>query len=105
MDINKLSGKDIQSMILDELAYDLQKDIDRELMKSLWPVERYNHIKTWKARNGTKMHRIECNDEVWDWLRTEHDQYGVSNPDWWVYDRKINITDKLYSLLVLRWAE
>jgi hypothetical protein len=51
------------------------------------------------------MHRIGINDEIREWLEVEHNQYGVSNPDWWKYGGKINITDKLYTLLVLRFAE
>jgi hypothetical protein len=51
------------------------------------------------------MHRIAANDEVRDWLDTEHSQYGVSNLDWWKFQDSINITDKLLTLLVLRFAE
>jgi len=51
------------------------------------------------------MHRIAANDEVRKWLDTEHSQYGVSNPEWWKFEKQINITDKLFTLLVLRFAE
>jgi hypothetical protein len=51
------------------------------------------------------MHRIGANDEVRAWLEEHHNQYGVSNPDWWKVQNQINITDKLFTLLVLRFAE
>jgi hypothetical protein len=51
------------------------------------------------------MHRIAANDEVREWLDSEHNQLGVANPDWWKFEDSINITDKLFTLLVLRFAE
>jgi len=68
-------------------------------------MDKYRVRKSWCDRRGRKMHRIAANDEVREWLDTEHSQYGVSNPDWWKFEDSINITDKLYTLLVLRFAE
>lgn len=101
----QLGKSTLMNEIMREQAKQMQEAIDKEIIRSLWTIERYNHIKTWRARNGTKMHRIECGDEIYDWLVTEHPQQGNNNPDWWRFDRKINITDKLYTLLTLRWAE
>lgn len=95
----------LENSMLKHQAQLMQRSIDRMIMDEFWTPERYNHVKSWRARNGTKMHRIECNDAVYEWLETEHSQYGKNNPDWWKFGNMINITDKLYTLLVLRWAE
>ena len=101
----QLGKSTLQDTMIKHQAQLMQRSIDRQIMQSLWKMERYNHVKSWKSRNGTKMHRIECNDEVYDWLVTEHPQAGRNNPDWWKFERMINITDQLYTLLTLRWAE
>ena len=83
----------------------MQRSIDRMVMEEIWSLKKYHVNKSWTDRRGRKMHRISANDEVREWLDTEHNQYGVSNPDWWKFENSINITDKLYTLLVLRFAE
>ena len=83
----------------------MQKSIDKMILDEIWALDKYRVRKSWTDRRGRKMHRIAANDEVRDWLDTEHSQYGVSNPDWWKFENSINITDKLYTLLVLRFAE
>jgi len=83
----------------------MQRSIDRMVMEEIWSLYKYRIHKSWTDRRGHKMYRISANDEVREWLDTEHSQYGVSNPDWWKFENKINITDKLFTLLVLRFAE
>jgi hypothetical protein len=39
-----------------------------------------------------------------EWCEEEHNQAGVSNPEWWQFRTQINITDKLLTLLVMRWS-
>jgi hypothetical protein len=82
----------------------LSRSIDQVIIDEICNMKPYSIIKTWRDRRGRKMHRVSVNYQVLDWLATEHNQYGVSNPEWWKFDGKINITDKLYTLLVLRWA-
>jgi len=83
----------------------MQRSIDRMVMEEIWSLYKYRIHKSWTDRRGRKMHRIAANDEVREWLEVEHNQYGVSNPDWWKFEKQINITDKLFTLLVLRFAE
>ena len=83
----------------------MQRSIDRMIIDEIWALDKYRVRKSWTDRRGRKMHRIAANDEVRDWLDTEHSQYGVSNPDWWKFQNSINITDKLFTLLALRFAE
>jgi hypothetical protein len=42
--------------------------------------------------------------EIYQWLEEEHNQAGASNPEWWQFREQINITDKLLTLLVMRWS-
>ena len=102
--LGKSSISDIQSIILKQQAAAMQKSIDRMIIDEIW-MDKYRVRKSWTDRRGRKMHRIGVNDEVREWLDTEHNQYGVSNPDWWKFEDSINITDKLFTLLVLKFAE
>ena len=95
----------LEYAILREHAKQMSDSIDRMIIDELWRLPRYRVNKSWTDRRGRKMHRIGANDEVREWLATEHSQYGVSNPEWWAAHNYINITDKLYTLLVLRWSE
>jgi len=83
----------------------MQRSIDRAIIDEIWALDKYRVRKSWTDRRGRKMHRIAANDEVREWLDTEHNQLGVANPDWWKFEDSINITDKLFTLLVLRFAE
>jgi len=83
----------------------IQKSIDKMIIDELWGIKTYQLNKSWTDRRGRKMHRIGANDEVREWLEEHHNQLGVSNPDWWKFENQINITDKLFTLLVLRFAE
>jgi hypothetical protein len=94
-----------EQAMLRELSQEMSENIDRMIIDEIYGLSKYRVHKSWRDRRGRKMHRIGANDEVREWLATEHNQYGVSNPDWWKFENSINITDKLYTLLVLRFAE
>ena len=99
------STVNLEYAILQEQAKAMQKSIDKMIIDEIWALDKYRIRKSWTDRKGRKMRRIAANDEVRDWLDTEHSQHGVSNPDWWKFQDSINITDKLLTLLVLRFAE
>jgi hypothetical protein len=94
----------LEQSILRHQTQLLQRSIDRAIIDEIW-IDKYRVRKSWRDRRGRKMHRIGANDEVRAWLEEHHNQYGVSNPDWWKFENQINITDKLFTLLVLRFAE
>ena len=101
-------GKSILSLeqsIIRHQAAAISKSIDRMIIDEIWRLDNYRVHKSWRDRRGRKMHRIGANDEVRAWLEEHHNQFGVSNPDWWKFENQINITDKLFTLLVLRFAE
>jgi hypothetical protein len=95
----------LEYTILKQQAEAMQKSIDKMIIDEIWALDKYRIRKSWTDRKGRQMHRIAANDEVRDWLDTEHSQYGASTPDWWKFQDSINITDKLLTLLVLRFAE
>lgn len=95
----------LEHAILKQQAAAMQKSIDKMIIDEIWALDKYRIRKSWTDRRGRQMHRIAANDEVRDWLVTEHNQYGISNPDWWKFQDSINITDKLFTLLALRFAE
>jgi hypothetical protein len=103
--VGKSSINDIQNIILKQQALEMQKSIDKMILDEIWGLKKYHVNKSWQDRRGRKMHRIGANDEVRAWLEENHSQYGVANPDWWRFQNQINITDKLFTLLVLRFAE
>lgn len=103
--MGKSTISDIQNIIIQQQALQMQKSIDKMLIDEICSLDKYRIRKSWTDRRGRKMHRIAANDEVRDWLDTEHSQHGVSNPDWWKFQNSINITDKLYTLMVLKFAE
>jgi hypothetical protein len=94
----------LEQSILRHQTQLMQRSIDRAIIDEIW-MDKYRVRKSWRDRRGRKMHRIGANDEVRKWLEEHHNQYGVSNPDWWKFEDQINITDKLFTLLVLRFAE
>ena len=94
-----------EQAMLRELSQEMSENIDRMIIDEIWRLDNYRVHKSWTDRQGRKMHRIGANDEVRAWLEENHSQYGVANPDWWKFENKINITDKLFTLLVLRFAE
>ena len=101
----QLGKSTLMNTIIKEQAKAMQKSIDKMIIDEIWSLDKYRIRKSWTDRRGRKMHRIAANDEVRDWLDTEHSQYGASNPDWWKFETSINITDKLLTFLVLRFAE
>lgn len=101
----QLGKSTLQDTMIKHQAQLMQRSIDRMIIDEIWALDKYRIRKSWTDRRGRQMHRIAANDEVRDWLDTEHNQYGVSNPDWWKFQDSINITDKLLTLLVLRFAE
>jgi len=94
----------LADQMLQHQAQLMQRSIDRSIIDEIW-LDKYRIRKTWHDRRGRKMYRIGANDEVREWLEVEHNQFGVANPDWWKFEGQINITDKLFTLLVLRFAE
>jgi hypothetical protein len=95
----------LDQSILRHQAQLMQRSIDRAIIDEIWALDKYRVRKSWRDRRGRKMHRIGADNEVRAWLEEHHNQYGVSNPDWWKFEDQINITDKLFTLLVLRFAE
>ena len=100
----QLGKSNLQDLIIKQQALQMQRSIDYMIMDEVWDMNKYSIHKSWKARNGTKMHRIGADYDVRQWLESEHNQYGRNNPSWWKYENQINITDKLFTLLVMRWA-
>ena len=95
----------LEGAILKQQATAMQRSIDKMIIDEVWGVRKYHIWKSWRDRRGRQMHRIGARDEVRDWLEQEHSQHGVHNPEWWKLGIMINITDRLYTLLVLRFAE
>ena len=94
----------LADQMLQHQAQLMQRSIDRKVIDEIW-LDKYRVRKSWTDRRGRKMHRIGANDEVREWLEVEHNQFGVANPEWWKFEGQSNITDKLFTLLVLRFAE
>ena len=99
------STVNLEHAMLKHQAQLMQRSIDRMIIDEIWALDKYHIRKSWTDRRGRRMHRIAANDEVRDWLATEHNQYGVSNPEWWKFQDSINISDRLFTLLTLKWTE
>lgn len=99
------SGKSMLNQLYQQAGSQLQHAIDQELLNILrrTAMPAYTTHKTWKNRRGKIMHRISVNQEVRKWLTEEHNQTGLFDPEWWVLGEQINITDRLFSLLVLQY--
>lgn len=95
---------DLQTMILRDTAKEMSDSIDRMIIDEIWGIRKYVLHKSWTDRRGRKMHRIGVDDEIYEWLETVHSQYGKNNPEWWKFERQINITDRLYLMLVLKFG-
>jgi hypothetical protein len=52
---------------------------------------------------GEKRHLLQVNDNVLNWLKEEHDQYGIKNPEWYWVNNRVNISDRLLLVLKLKW--
>ena len=94
-----------EQAMLRELSQEMSGNIDRMIIDEIWRLDKYRLHKSWHDRRGRKMHRVGVNNEIYDWLSTVHNQYGKSNPEWWKFEDKINISDKLYLMLVLKFGE
>ena len=99
------STLNLEAAILKQQAEAMKKSIDKMIIDELQGVRKYHIWKSWRDRRGHQMHRINVNFEVRKWLEEEHNQAGASNPEWWRLGIMINITDRLYTMLVLRFAE
>jgi len=67
-------------------------------------TSKYRLFKTWRNRRGQQMHRVGVSPVVLAWLEEKHPQFGKSNPEWWKFEGKINITDRLYLIMVLKFG-
>ncbi len=102
----QMGKSDLMNSIIKHQANQLRKSVDKMIIDDIWgPPMNYRLHKSWRDRRGRRMHRVYVNYRVLEWLEEHHNQYGVSNPEWWKFEGDINITDQLYTLLVLRWAE
>ena len=91
--------------IIRNQAEAMRKSIDKMIIDEVWGIKTYQLHKSWHDRRGRKMHRVGVNDQIYDWLATVHNQFGKSNPEWWRFENKINISDRLYLMLVLKFGE
>lgn len=103
MDINNL---DLQSMIIKDMANEMVKSIDHIMIyDDLWQMQQYQLHRSFTTRKGQRRHIIGVNSEISEWLMKEQNQFGRKNPDWTISDGKINISDRLYTLLILKFGE
>lgn len=82
-------GKRIDAMILDDLFASRDK---------------FYVVKKWKTRKGITMRRLRVGGDIYQWLKENYDQFGKSNPQWWVFQGEINITERMFTLLSLRFS-
>ena len=105
--MGKSTISDIQSIILKAQAQAMQQSVDRMIMDELYdytPPSYYVH-KSWTDSRGRSMHRISVSGRVLEWLETAQSQYGIKNPEWWLYQDQVNITDRLLTMLILKWGK
>lgn len=97
-------GKSIMQQMMQSQAAALQKAIDQDIIDSIWNMAQYHIHKTWHNRRGQKMHRIRASHKIREWLATEYNQQGAANPEWWLLGEQINITDRMLTVLILKWS-
>ena len=105
--MGKSTISDIQSIILKKQVQAMSASIDRMIIDELYeytPSTYYLH-KSWTDSRGRSMHRISVSGRVLEWLETAQSQYGIKNPQWWLYQDQINITDRLLTMLILKWGK
>lgn len=97
----------LQDIILRQHSIEMQRSIDQAIIDELYdnPPPTYYIHKSWTERSGRGMHRISVSGRVLEWLEKEQSQYAIKNPDWWHYYEMINISDRLLSLLILKWGK
>lgn len=104
---SSLVNYSLEDAIAADLANEMQQYMDHAIIDELWdypPATYYIH-KSWRDRRGGKMHRISVGGKVLEWLETTQSQLGKSNPEWWKFEHQINISDKMLSMLMLRWGK
>lgn len=100
------TGKTTYQQMLMNQVTGLRQQIDQDILDSIYAqsMPSYRLKKSWRNRRGELMHRISASGAVREWLETEHSQFGVPRPQWWKFDGKINISDRLFMLLVLKYG-
>lgn len=104
--VGRQAGKSTMQEMYNKYAASIRDEIDQhgyDTIKKRLSLPTYVILKTWRNRRGVVMHRISAGQEVRKWLTEEHNQRGLSEPEWWVLGDNINITDRLFSLLVLQY--
>lgn len=98
----------IETAMIQAQAQAMQQSIDKMIIDELYydytPPTYYIH-KSWTDSRGRSMHRISVSGRVLEWLETTQSQYGIKNPQWWLYQDQVNITDRLLSMLILKWGK
>ena len=97
-------GKSWMIQVLNQTSQQIQRDIDREILKELLGVKTIWVRKSWRDGQGRKMNRVSITYNVLTWLKENYSQKGVNNPEWWEFDGEINITEELLTVLLLRWG-
>ena len=96
----------LEDIIAADMAKELKLSIDKAIIDEWWdPPKTYRIERSWKDRRGGKMYRIKVSGKVLEWLETTQSQYGISNPSWWKFQDQINISDKMLSMLMLKWGK
>ena len=105
--MGKSTISDIQSIILKKQAVAMQQSIDRMIIDGLFDSTppTYHIHRSWTDSRGRRIHRISVSGRVLEWLETAQSQYGIKNPQWWLYQDQINITDRLLTMLILKWGK
>lgn len=104
--MNKGLVSDLQEIILAQAKIAQSRSQDQGFIDELYeytPATYYIH-KSWTEPQGRKMHRISVSGRVLEWLEKEQSQHAINNPDWWHYYEMINISDRLLSMLILKWG-
>lgn len=105
--MGRQTGKStLQEQWLNDQADLMGHSIDQAILDEYWDIpSTYRIEKSWKDRRGGKMHRISVSGRVLDWLESTQSQYGRSNPEWWKFQDQVNISDKMLSMLMLKWGK
>lgn len=96
---------DLQSMIIDDMARQMGKSIDQMIIDEIWSTAQYVVHRSFTTRKGDRRHILGVNAEIMEWLMNEQNQFGRKNPDWTISDGLVNISDRLYTLLILKFGE
>jgi hypothetical protein len=96
----------IETAMIQAQAQAMQQSIDQMIIDELYDyiLPTYYIHKSWTDSQGRSMHRISVSGRVLEWLETAQSQYGIKNPQWWLYQDQVNISDRLLSMLILKWG-